>query len=65
MGNYVLPTAAQQLPAVSALNGKLEFDAGALSLPAPAFMARAAGTITVPLGDRFGLQADLTAASAP
>ncbi|MEO8758500.1 MAG: hypothetical protein ABI398_12220, partial [Devosia sp.] len=42
-----------------------EFDAGALSLPAPAFMARAAGTITVPLGDRFGLQADLTAASAP
>ena len=59
------PIAAQQLPAVSALNGKVEFDAGALSLPSPSFMGRAAGTITVPLGDRFGLQADFTAASAP
>ena len=34
---------AQQLPAVSALNGKFEFDAGALTLPAPGFAGRAAG----------------------
>ena len=56
---------AQQLPAVSAPNGKIEFDAGALTLPSAAFMARAAGTLTLPLGDRFGLQVDLTGASAP
>ncbi len=56
---------AQQLPAVSAVNGKFEFDAGALSLPSPAFMGRAAGTLTVPLGDRFGLQLDASIASSP
>jgi hypothetical protein len=56
---------AQQGPAVSGLNGKIEFDAGALSLPTPNFMARAAGTLTVPLGDRFGFQADASIASAP
>jgi hypothetical protein len=50
---------------VSGLNGKVEFDAGALSLPAPSFMARAAGTLTVPIGERFGLQADLSASTAP
>jgi hypothetical protein len=58
-------TAAAQGPAVSAPNGKLEFDAGALSLPAPAFMARAAGTLTLPIGERFGLQADFSATTAP
>ena len=52
-------------PAVSAPNGKLEFDAGALSLPAPTFMGRAAGTLTLPLGQRFGLQADFSASTAP
>ena len=56
---------AQQLPAVSALNGKFEFDAGALSLPSPGFVGRAAGTLTVPLGSQFGLQVDLSAATAP
>ncbi len=56
---------AQQLPAVSAVNGKFEFDAGLLSLPSPGFMGRAAGTLTVPVGDRFGLQLDASVASAP
>lgn len=57
--------AIAQAPAVSAPNGKLEFDAGALSLPGVTFMARVAGTMTVPLGERFGLQADLSASTAP
>lgn len=56
---------AQQAPAVSAPNSKIEFDAGALNLPSPTFMARAAGTVTVPIGERFGLQADLSASTAP
>jgi hypothetical protein len=50
---------------VSAINGKIEFDAGVLSLPSPAFAGRAAGAITVPVGSAFGLQADFTAATAP
>jgi hypothetical protein len=49
---------AQQLPAVSGPNGKLEFDAGALSLPTPTFVTRAAGTLTLPVGTSFGLQFD-------
>lgn len=56
---------AQEAPAVSAPNGKIEFDAGALNLPSPTFMARAAGTVTVPIGERFGLQADLSVSTAP
>jgi hypothetical protein len=60
-----LPAWAQALPAVSAPNGKFEFDAGALSVPAPRFMGRAAGTLTLPLGERFGVQADFSAATAP
>jgi hypothetical protein len=59
------PAVAQQLPAVSAINGKFEFNAGALTLPALTFMARAAGAITVPLGQRFGLQADVSISSSP
>ena len=55
---------AQQLPAVSAPNGKLEFDAGALTLPSPAFVGRAAGTITIPVGERFGVQADVSLSTA-
>ena len=48
---YLLaPLPRKQLPAVSAVNGKFEFDAGALSLPSPGFMGRAAGTLTVPIG---------------
>jgi hypothetical protein len=58
------PAQAQQLPAVSAPNGKLEFDAGALTLPSPGFVGRAAGTVTLPLGDRFGLQADFSLSTA-
>ncbi|HEX4296661.1 MAG TPA: hypothetical protein VHZ56_01440 [Devosia sp.] len=50
---------------MSAPNGKFEFDAGALTLPSSTFMARAAGTLTLPLGDTFGLQADFAAATAP
>lgn len=56
---------AQQGPAVSALNAKVEFAAGALSLPSPTFMLRAAGTVTVPIGERFGLQADLGTSTSP
>ena len=55
---------AQQLPAVSAVNGKAAFDAGVLSLPSVAFVGRAAGTITLPVGDRFGIQADASVAFA-
>lgn len=62
---FVSAAWAQQAPAVSAPNGKIEFDAGALSLPAPTFTVRAAGTITVPIGERFGVQADLSASTAP
>lgn len=60
-----IPAIAQQAPAVSAPNAKLEFDAGALGLPGLSFMGRAAGTFTVPIGERFGLQADLSASTAP
>lgn len=62
---FVSDADAQHLPAVSAPNGKIAFDAGALTLPHPSFMGRAAGTLTLPLGERFGVQADLTAATAP
>src|SRR3569832_102198 len=56
---------AQQRPAVSGLNGKFEFSAGALTLPTPGFVGRAAGALTVPLGDRFGLQADFSVSTTP
>lgn len=52
----------QQGPAVSAANGKFEFDAGALNGPATGgFMFRAAGAFTFPVTDMFGIQADITA----
>lgn len=60
----VAPGSAQDLPAVSQLNGKLEFDAGFLSLPAPSFVGRAAGTLTLPVGSDFGIQVDMTAAAS-
>jgi hypothetical protein len=48
------------LPAVSGINGKLEFDLGAFSLPASALF-RAAGSLSLPVGDVFGLQFDVAA----
>ena len=50
-------------PAVSAPNGKVEFDAGALSVPS-SFVGRVAGTLTVPLGDQFGIQVDASGGNA-
>jgi hypothetical protein len=50
-------------PAVSAANGKIEFDAGALSVPS-SFVGRIAGTLTVPIGDQFGIQADVSGGTA-
>lgn len=50
-----------QGPAVSAANGKIEFDAGALDVP-QSFVSRAAGTITLPIGSEFGIQADASIA---
>jgi hypothetical protein len=57
--------AAAQAPAVSGINGKIEFDAGLLTLPTPGFVTRAAGTLTLPVGSGFGLQADFSVATAP
>lgn len=48
---------AQTLPAVSDVNGRVEFNAGALSTP-NSFLGSAAGSLSVPLGDRFGAQFD-------
>ena len=62
---YCNAALAQERPAVSGLNGKFEFSAGALTLPTPSFVGRAAGALTVPLGDRFGLQADFSASTGP
>ena len=44
------------LPAVSAINGKWEFDGGYIT--ATGGNVRAAGSVSVPLGDRFGVQGD-------
>lgn len=46
------------LPAVSGVNGKLEFDVGGLSDPASATF-RGGASLSVPLGERFGVQGDL------
>lgn len=51
------PIAQQDVPlAVSAVNGKLELDLGSLNATG-AF--RAAGSLSIPVGDRFGIQGDL------
>lgn len=57
------PVAAQDttLPAVSGVNGRWEFDPGYLSSPSGGLF-RAAGSLDVPLGDRFGAQGDFSAA---
>ena len=44
-----------ELPAVSGINGKWEFDPGLLT---GFYGARAAGSLSIPVGDRFGLQFD-------
>ena len=44
-----------QLPAVSGINGKWEFDPGLLT---GGGYVRAAGSVSLPVGDRFGVQAD-------
>lgn len=50
------------LPAVSDVNGKWEFSAGALNPGGAGF--RAAGSLSLPLGERFGAQADVMATLA-
>jgi hypothetical protein len=44
-----------QLPAVSGINGKWEVDPGLLT---GGGLVRASGSVSIPLGDRFGIQAD-------
>ena len=46
-------------PAVSGVNGKLELDLGYLTDPSSAIF-RAAGSISAPVGDMFGLQGDVS-----
>jgi hypothetical protein len=46
------------LPAVSAINGKLELDFGGITDPESATF-RAAGSLSVPIGERFGVQGDV------
>ncbi|WP_417307929.1 hypothetical protein [Devosia sp.] len=59
MADYAADFAA---PAVSGVNGKLEFDLGYLTDPSSAIF-RAAGSISAPVGDMFGLQGDLSVQS--
>lgn len=47
------------LPAVSGVNGKWELDAGLFNPGSAGF--RAAGSLSVPLGERFGAQGDIMA----
>ena len=47
------------LPAVSDINGKLELDFGAITDPDNATF-RAAGSLSVPIGERFGVQGDVS-----
>lgn len=56
-----IPIAQEEYPltAVSAVNGKWEFHAGAMSPGNATF--RAAGSLSLPVGDRFGLQGDVMA----
>lgn len=46
---------------MSGINGKLEFDAGALNVGStPIYMLRGGGSLALPLGDQWGLQGDVT-----
>jgi hypothetical protein len=47
------------LPAVSGINGKLELDFGGITDPESATF-RAAGSLSVPIGERFGVQGDVS-----
>lgn len=51
-----------QAPAVSGVNGKLELDFGALTNPQVG-TARLGGSLTVPVGNAFGLQGDVALTS--
>ena len=48
------------LPAVSGINGKLELDIGAFNPPSSAVF-RAAGSLSIPVGDALGVQLDVSA----
>lgn len=50
------------LPAVSGINGKLELDFGGVTDPDSAIF-RAAGSLSVPIGERFGVQGDVAVGS--
>ena len=50
------PTA---LPAVSAVNGKWELDAGSINNPSGGVF-RGSGSLSLPLGEQFGIQGDVT-----
>ncbi len=50
------------LPAVSGINGKLELDIGAISDPSDTVF-RLGGSLSLPLGERFGLQGDFAVQS--
>ncbi|WP_439600641.1 hypothetical protein [Devosia sp.] len=50
------------LPAVSGINGKLEIDFGGITDPDSATF-RAAGSLSVPIGERFGVQGDVSIGS--
>jgi hypothetical protein len=49
------------MPAVSALNGKWELDVGSYSGSGTVF--RGSGSLSAPIGDRFGIQGDFTLGS--
>ena len=55
LGPGVVVQQGTELPAVSGLNGKWEFDPGILT---GGGAVRAAGSISAPLGDRIGVQGD-------
>ena len=53
------------LPAVSAINGKIEFSAGWADIDPidPTAVFQGGASLSIPVGDRFGLQADIAALS--
>ncbi|HEY9011720.1 MAG TPA: hypothetical protein VIN06_11945 [Devosia sp.] len=54
------------LPAVSGINGKIELSGGLLRIPPTNYgHVRLNGSLSIPVGDRFGLQGDLAAYNTP
>lgn len=54
------------LPAVSGINGKIELSGGLLRVPPTNYAhARINGSLSIPVGDRFGLQGDLGVYNTP